>query len=219
MTIQYSTAHNAENRCALSHSTAHNAENRCALSYSTAHNAENRCALSVKLSILILVAAPAFVSAQALGVKPGQWETTTNMSTPGGAPAIPQLPPGALDRLPPEQRARVEAQLKAAGGGGRTTTSTRCVTADDAAKGFQPGNLPQACTYNLTVSTPKQQKMTVTCTNDKVQSTGTVQVDVVDSENIKGSVQMAAATPAGQTMNSTITFTSKWVGPACTDKK
>jgi hypothetical protein len=155
------------------------------------------------------------IAAQGLNVKTGQWETTTTMTMPGGAGA-PAIPPGALDRLPPEQRARIEAQLKASQG--RTSTSTRCVTKEDSAKGFQPSNLPKTCSYNLTVSTATQQKMTVTCETDKGTSTGTVQVDVVDSETIKGSVQLAAAAN-GQTMNSTIAFTSKWVGPACTETK
>ena len=172
----------------------------------------------LKLSILGAALAAGLTSAQSINVKPGQWETTTNMSAPGGAPAMPQLPPGALDRLPPEQRAKIEAQLKAAGGP-RTNTSTGCVTADDVAKGFKPGNMPAYCSYNLTVSTAKQQKMNVTCSTDKVQTTGTVQVDIVDSENVKGQIQMATTTPAGQTMNTNMTFTSKWVGATCTEKK
>jgi hypothetical protein len=170
------------------------------------------------LGILALAAAGSgLISAQALNVKPGQWETTTTTSMPGGAGAAPALPPGALDRLPPEQRARIEAQLKATSQP-RTSVSTRCVTGDDVAKGFHPANVPQTCTYNLTVSNASQQKMTVTCDTDKAKSTGTVQIDAVDSENIKGSVQMATAVN-GQTMNTNVTFTSKWVGPACSETK
>ena len=153
------------------------------------------------------------ISAQALNVKPGQWETTTNGATQGAAAAIP---PGVLDRLPPDQRAKLEAQMKAAGQA-RTNTSTGCVTQEDVAKGF-PASLPQTCKYNLTLSTASQQKMTVTCATDKAQTTGTIQVDAVDSETVKGSVQMATAIN-GQTMNTNMTFTSKWVGPTCSEKK
>jgi Protein of unknown function (DUF3617) len=168
------------------------------------------------LSTLALAAiGSGLIAAQGLNAKTGQWETTTTINLPGGAGA-PALPPGALDRLPPDQRARIEAQLKA--GQGRTSTSTRCVTKEDSAKAFQPANLPATCRYNLTVSTATQQKMTVTCESDKGTSTGTVQVDVVDAETIKGSVQMATAFN-GQTMNTNVAFTSKWVGPACTETK
>jgi hypothetical protein len=153
------------------------------------------------------------ISAQALNVKPGQWETTANGATPGAAAA---LPPGLLDRLPPDQRAKLEAQMKAAGQA-RTNTSTSCVTQEDVAKGF-PATVPQNCKYNLTVSTANQQKITVTCETDKAKTTGTIQIDAVDSENVKGSMQMATAVN-GQTMNTNMTFTSKWVGPACSEKK
>ncbi len=104
------------------------------------------------------------IAGQGLNVKTGQWDTTTTINLGGGAGA-PALPPGALDRLPPDQRARIGAQLKASQG--RTSTSTRCVTKEDVAKGFQPANLPTTCRYNLTVSTATQQKMTVTCDTDK----------------------------------------------------
>jgi hypothetical protein len=154
------------------------------------------------------------ISAQTFNVKPGQWETTTNGATPGGAAAA--LPPGVLDRLPPDQRAKIEAQMKGVGQA-RTNTSTGCMTQEDVAKGF-PASIPQNCKYNLTLSTASQQKMTVTCTTDKAQSTGTIQIDAVDSENVKGSIQMVTAVN-GQTMNTNMTFTSKWVGPTCSEKK
>ena len=170
---------------------------------------------STALGILALAAVGSgLISAQALNVKPGQWETTTNGATPGGAAAA--LPPGLLERLPPDQRAKLEAQMKAAGQP-RTNTSTGCLTQEDAAKGF-PAAVPQNCKYNLTLSTASQQKMTVTCATDKAQTTGTIQIDVVDSENVKGSIQMATALN-GQTMNTNMTFTSKWVGPTCSEKK
>jgi hypothetical protein len=171
------------------------------------------------LGIMTLTAIGAgYLSAQGLGVKTGEWETTTNMSgLGGGTAAVPQLPPGALDRLPPEQRARIEAQLKAAGGGARSNSTKHCITQDDVSKGFHPSNVPASCSYTLQVSTPTQQKMAVTCDNDKAKSTGTIQVDVVDPQTLKGSIQMATAAN-GQTMNTNITFTSKWLGPACTEK-
>lgn len=168
------------------------------------------------LGILALAAVgSSIISAQSLNVRPGQWETTVNGATPGGAAAA--LPPGVLDRLPPDQRAKIEAQMKAAGQA-RTNTSTGCVTKEDVAKGFQPANVPQSCKYEVTLSTASQLKMTMTCETDKTKGTGTIQVDAVDSENVKGSMQSAMSVN-GQTMNTNMTFTSKWVGPTCSEKK
>jgi hypothetical protein len=155
------------------------------------------------------------LAAQALNVKTGQWETTTTTASTGAA--MPALPPGALDRLPPEQRARIEAQIKAVTQG-RTSTSTYCLTPEQASKGFRGADLPKSCTYNLTVSTASQQKMTVACETDKAKTTGTVQVDVISPDSVKGTVQMATALNGQpQPVNMNITFSSKWLGPACAE--
>jgi hypothetical protein len=168
--------------------------------------------------ILALAAATlSLVSGQTtLNVKPGQWETT--VTTAGGA-LPPTLPPGVLDRLTPDQRAKVEAQIKAGAGQQRTSVTSSCVTKEDIAKAFQPSELPQTCKYNMTSSTASQIRLTMNCDSDKAKITGTVQIDAVDSEHVKGSTEMVASTGGGRPMNSTATFTSKWVGPACTEKK
>jgi hypothetical protein len=149
-----------------------------------------------------------------LNVKPGQWETTTSGSATGAAA---MLPPGVLDKLTPDQRAKMEAAMKGAGQP-RTSASSGCVTKEDVAKGFQPSNLPNTCKYDVTLSTASQMRLAVTCETGQAKSTGTVQVDAVDSEHVKGSVQMATALANGQAMNNNMTFTSKWVGPVCTEK-
>jgi hypothetical protein len=151
-----------------------------------------------------------------LDVKPGQWETT--MTTAGGSP-LASVPPGVLDRLTPDQRAKVEAQMKAGAGQQRTSVTSSCVTKEDISKAFQPSELPQTCKYNMTSSTASQIRMTMNCDTDKAKMTGTVQIDALDSEHVKGSTDMVASLPNGQPMNSKATFTSKWVGPACTEKK
>jgi hypothetical protein len=169
------------------------------------------------LKILALTATTlTLISGQTpLNVKPGQWETVTNGSATNAAAAIPA---SVLDKMTPDQRAKMEAALKSAGQP-RTSASTGCVTKEDVAKGFQPSNLSQSCKYDVTLSTASQMRMAVTCDTAQVKTTGTVQVDAVDSEHVKGSVQMASTTANGQTMNNNMTFTSKWVGPACADKK
>ena len=62
-----------------------------------------------------------------------------------------------------------------------------------------------------------QQEIHVDCSRNGIKSTGTVNLEAVDSENVKGSMQMTA-TSGGRTMNMNFTFSAKWIGPACTEK-
>jgi hypothetical protein len=50
-----------------------------------------------------------------------------------------------------------------------------------------------------------------------MKSTGTVKVEAVDSENIKGSMQMTV-TNGEHTLNMNYIFASKWIGPVCAEK-
>jgi len=157
-------------------------------------------------------------SGQTLNVKPGQWETTMNSS---GAPALAALPPGVLDKMTPDQRAKMEAAMKAAGQA-RSNVTSSCVTKEDIAKGFQPAEMRDTCKYTVTTSTSSQIRMDMACETDKSKITGAVQIDAMDSEHVKGSVQtqmqFGPAQAKGQAVNNTMTFTSKWVGPVCTEK-
>jgi hypothetical protein len=55
------------------------------------------------------------------------------------------------------------------------------------------------------------------CTREGGKATGTIKMEAVDSENIKGSMQMTV-TNGEHTMNMNYTFASKWVGPVCSEK-
>src|SRR5690348_14518665 len=71
---------------------------------------------------------PAGVKLQPMNVKPGLWETTTTITVAGEMP----IPAEVLNRLTPEQRARMEARMKA-NSSGHTNTNTHksCVTKED----------------------------------------------------------------------------------------
>ncbi len=59
-----------------------------------------------------------------LNVKEGLWEITVTHSM-SGMPAMPSIPPDALAKMPPEQRARIEAMMK---GGASTDVHKDCIT-------------------------------------------------------------------------------------------
>jgi hypothetical protein len=173
---------------------------------------------SIGLALLVCSAICSPVPAadfQPLGVKPGQWESTLT----GQSTGQPPLPDELLRRLTPEQRAQVETALQSKGTGGLKTTLNRsCLTKDKLDKPFNlEDENTKACTRTLMVSSASKQEISLNCDHQGMKSSGTVKVEAVNSENIKGSMQITV-TNHDRTMNMNYTFSSKWVGPACTVK-
>jgi hypothetical protein len=150
---------------------------------------------------------------QPLDVKLGQWETTSTSSTSG----TPPIPPDVLARLTPDQRAKMEAIVKAGvSKGARATTRKSCLTKEDLAKASAFGDEQKSCTRTVVTSSGSKQEVRFECTNGAMKNTGTLLVEAVNSENVKGSIQIAA-TSGDRTMNVNSTFTSKWIGATCSE--
>ena len=151
---------------------------------------------------------------QPLNVKPGLWETTTTFKTSGAPP----IPPEALARLTPEQRARVEERMTANSAGSTSTdTSKHCVTKEDLEKAdFGQGK--GECTYTIQTSTSTQAKGKYSCNMEGMKVNGAVDITAPDSEHIKGSSQ-GSLSGNGRTMNVETTFTSKFLGASCGNVK
>lgn len=150
-----------------------------------------------------------------LDVKTGQWESTVSGQTTG----MPPIPDEVLNQLTPEQRAKMEAAMQArSAGASKNTVSKSCLTKDKLDKPFNLGDdKTQACSRTLVTSSGSKQEIHIDCNSQGMKSTGTVKVEAVDSEHVKGSMQMAM-TNGEHTMNMNYVFTAKWIGPACTEK-
>lgn len=149
-----------------------------------------------------------------LDVKTGQWESTLTGQTSGQPP----IPDEVLNRMTPEQRARMEAAMQARGARGpKTTVNKSCLTKDRLDKPFNLGDeSTKACTRTLVTSSGSKQEIHVDCDRASMKSSGTIKVEAIDSENVKGSMQMTM-TNGEHTMNMNYTFAAKWIGPACTE--
>jgi len=152
------------------------------------------------------------VKLQPMNVKPGLWETTTSITTAGEMP----IPPGTLDQLTPEQRARVEARMKAnADAHTNTHTSKSCVTKEDLEKYKSDfGARADGCSPTIISSTSSSAKAKISCETQGLSGTGTYEVEALDSEHLKGSSH-ATLTSNGHTMNVDGKFASKWLGSSC----
>ncbi len=165
----------------------------------------------------LILGLPALLSAgdklQRLNVKTGLWEVSNTRTMSGEMP----VPAGLLERMTPEQRARMEARLKE-GSAGQTTTTTykSCVTQKDLDDGTSFGEDQGECTKNVISSTSSKAQVHMVCAFQGIKGEGTVEVQALSSESTRGSVHMTAS-GNGRTMNSDSTFTAKWIGTNCGD--
>ena len=152
---------------------------------------------------------------QPLNVKTGLWETTATIATSGAMP----IPAELLSKLTPEQRARMEDRLKASAAEKiKTTTSKKCLTKEELEKGLAFGEQKKECTQTVVTSTSNKAEVRVACENETMNSSGTIQIEALSRESVKGSGQMSV-TDGGHTMNANTTFTAKWIGPICGETK
>jgi hypothetical protein len=125
---------------------------------------------------------------------------------------MPPLTPEQLAKIPPEQRARIEAMFA---GKPTTTTSRTCMQKQDMAK--IPVGLDQSCKNVVVTSTGAKQVMRQECDRDGKKAVATVTIEAVSSESIKFSIVGDGGDDKNSGMN--IQGTSKWLGPVCTDNK
>jgi hypothetical protein len=177
---------------------------------------EDHVTVKFSIALTMLICASAWCAdIHALDVKPGQWETTTT----GQMTGVPALPPEVLNKLTPEQRAKVESAMGARGA--KPIISSSCMTKEKLQQGWNTGqDTLKTCITALATSTSSKQEIHIDCNQNGTKTTGTVKVEVVDSEHIRGSIQMMATNAGndGHPMNINYSFSSKWLGAACTEK-
>ena len=149
-----------------------------------------------------------------LNVKEGLWEVTVTHSM-SGMPTVPNIPPDVLAKMPPDQRARMEAMLK-----GSPTTDVRkdCVTREKLDKHSAFSANRGDCTRTVVTSTSGKLEVKFHCEEKQATTDGTVLVEALGSDNVKGTMHSVTNTN-GHTMNMDFTFSSKYLGPACGDVK
>lgn len=157
------------------------------------------------------VAAWAADSVQPLDVKTGLWETTATIERSG----VPPIPPEVLAKLTPEQRAKIEEKT-----GAKTSVHKHCLKREELDKPLPFGRDEKeksACNRIMVTSSRSKQEFHVECTAGGMKQNGTVRIEAVDSENVKGSTQMSV-TNGTHTMTVNATFSGKWIGAACESK-
>jgi hypothetical protein len=145
-----------------------------------------------------------------LDIKTGLWAVTTTSDVQGSL-----VPAAALARMPPAQREKVEASMKARSARGPTSHTTQsCVTPKELEQGaFQAkdDDKDSKCVYKITRQSATIQEATMICTGEE-QRTGKVHVEALSREHVKGEIRMISEN--GQV---NVQLESKWLGAKCGD--
>jgi hypothetical protein len=152
---------------------------------------------------------------QPLNVKPGLWENTRTINRQGELP----IPAEMLNRLTPEQRARMEERMKAhSAAHSSTTTEKHCVTKEDMEKDRLKLAEARECTTTVVNTTSTTLKANLVCDQEGMHATGTLELVAADPEHVSGSYH-SAVNADGHTMNVEGSWTSKWLGSSCGNVK
>ena len=151
-------------------------------------------------------------SAEKLNVKLGLWEITSTSRFSG----MPPLPKEVLDRMTPQQRADMEAKIKAAASEEPDTdTSSECITQDDLDKPFNSANAEE-CTQTIVRTTRNTQEIRLNCTG-KTKGSGVFRVTTPTPETMTGDLDLKVGEGA-QTMTITAKLKGRWLGADCGDE-
>ncbi len=145
-----------------------------------------------------------------LKVRPGLWEMTSDSEHSG----TPPIPPEALARMSPEQRAKFEAAMQQSMGP-RHRVVKHCVTQADIDKGFEKmENMGHGkCTQNVASSTSTLRAGTFTC-NGPENASGTYRFEARSPESVVANWDVTVSN-AGRTMKVKSAMQGKWLGSDC----
>ena len=155
------------------------------------------------------------IKLQSLNIKPGLWESTRTIKRTGEMP----IPTELLNRLTPEQRARMEERMKA-NSGGRTSTETEkhCVTREDLERDRLKIAEAKECTTTVVNSTSTNLRGKIVCETAGMHATGMLELVAADPEHVNGSYH-STVDGNDHTIKLEGTWTSKWLAASCGDVK
>jgi hypothetical protein len=136
-----------------------------------------------------------------------------------GMPAMPAIPPEALAKMTPEQRAQFESHMKSSlSGTPKTETRKYCVTKEKLEKDMAFGEDRNQCTHTVLNSSSTMAEVKIHCAEKEMTTDGTFKFEALNHENVKGTARMTMV-GNDHTMHMNMDFTSKYLGADCGDVK
>lgn len=152
----------------------------------------------------------------AMHVDLGLWEVTTT----GAASGVPAIPEALLQRMTPEQQAKMQQMLAQRAQGQKFK---ECMTAEKRSKGF--GNKDEdsgKCKVTVTTNTPTEFQAERQCTasdGDTTVSDYKMHFNISGKHHASGTIDIAITHADGKVTNVHSTVEAQWLGSDCGNVK
>lgn len=152
-----------------------------------------------------LAALAAFgAQAQELKLKTGGWQTTYKMQ--GQMQRLPE----SIEKMPPEQRAKMEAAMQRAMAPKERVHKT-CLTKDDLAQMARDPDGDGQCKYSNVKRSASLYEADMTCPEGRK---GHIRVEAQSSERVSGTVTQSLSGASGQGQHR-MEFSGRWASASC----
>ncbi|HXS26400.1 MAG TPA: DUF3617 domain-containing protein [Steroidobacteraceae bacterium] len=168
-------------------------------------------ALACALGIAVMLPVSADTTRVKLAADSGLWEVTTHPKISGSF----TIPEEQLQKMSPEQRARIEAAVQAAMGHAKEEHVMReCMTPEKLAQGFDLGNEGDSCKTTVVHNTSTELEVRRECNAENDARTTTEHYRMSGRRHISGTVD-AAMSQNGKPLTMHTTIEGKWLGSDC----
>jgi hypothetical protein len=157
------------------------------------------------LVALVLTVLPLVGHAETLDIKTGAWEVTESTAMSGM-----MIPKEALEKMPPEQRATVEASMHANAGSGKPHTIRSCVTQQDIDRGQLMHSEEPNCKRRMITQNARHLELEEVCTGPE-PSKSHFKFDTTSNERYTGSIDVTHGDGKVH-----IDMSGHWIGVTCT---
>jgi len=172
---------------------------------------KSNLALGCALGVLVMLPVSADEPKVNLAADNGLWEVTTHPQTTGQMPISDEQ----LQKLTPEQRARVEAAMKAAmGAANREHVMHECMTPEKRQQGFDLGNEGPSCKTTVVRNTSSELEVRRECSADSDVRTTTEHIKANGRHHVSGTVD-AMMSHGEKHMTMHMAIEGKWLGADC----
>lgn len=176
---------------------------------------KSNVALACALCMLVMLPASADQAKVKLDAATGLWEVTTHPQMSGTL----KIPEEQLQKLSPEQRARIEAALQSATANAKQEhVIQECLTPEQRAKGFDLGNEGSACKTTVIRNTSTELEVRRECTTNNDLHTTTERFQMSGPRRVSGTVDATMA-QGGEPMSMHMTIEGRWLSADCGDIK
>jgi hypothetical protein len=160
-------------------------------------------------AIFLAIAVPAVAHADSLNARPGAWEMTATTLISGNP-----IPAEQLAQMKPEQRAKMEAAMKARAGQPRSRTYQHCVTQKDLDQNLmlKPDDGEESrCTRKVLSKTPAKLVVEQTCPAPRA-STSKMTMEARSPEALVASIDMLQGGAEGRVH---VDIAGRWLHAGC----